>query len=124
LTCPKCGVEVERTSAESAAERALSALVGRRLLVLAPVEVQHEEHYVGVRESLVRDGYRRVHLADQVRDLDEVRPSEVVNKKRRKQVHTLDVVIDRVVARPSERSRLVEALEAAFARGSGRASLV
>jgi len=122
--CANCGVEVVRTSAESAAERALQSFAGRRVLVTGAVEIEHEEQYLGVREELVRDGYRRVRVADAVRDLDDVRPSELLGSGRKKRRASLEVVVDRLVLRAGERSRLVEALEVAFVRGGGRACVV
>ena len=141
ITCPECGHEVVRTSAESAVEQALTAFDQRRAMVVYTQEVAHEEDFLGVREGLVRDGYRRIRTSDGVRDLDQVRPSDLlgvapsapltgVKKKKsaqvepRKQPASFDVIVDRVTLRASERSRLVEAMEVAFLRGHGRASLI
>ncbi|MDB4976146.1 MAG: Excinuclease subunit [Myxococcaceae bacterium] len=138
ITCTQCGAEVVRTSAESAVEQALSQLAERRVLVVYALEVEHEEAFLGVREGLVQDGYRRIRVGDAVRDLDDVRPSDlfgspaaiVSTKKAAKKKlpaassQRFDVIVDRLTVRPSERSRLVEALEVALARGRGRAALV
>ncbi|MDB4985805.1 MAG: Excinuclease subunit [Myxococcaceae bacterium] len=136
IVCTACGAEVVRTSAESAAEQALRQLAGRRVMVVYALEVEHEEAFLGVREALVQDGYRRIRVADAVRDLDEVRPSDLFAAQPQTKKRTaarnkamgsrssFDVIVDRLSVRESEQSRLVEALEVAFKRGHGRASLV
>ena len=124
-TCARCGGEVVRTSAESAAARVLATFAGRRALVTVAQALQHEEHFLGVRDQLVREGYRRVRVAEVVRDLDEVRPSDLFGAPRRRtKGTTLEVIIDRLSVREEERSRLVEAIEVAFVRGEGQLALV
>ncbi len=119
LHCPTCQSVVSRDAPTRAAQTVMSELPGQKLLVTYPVAVADAEHFVGVRETLVRDGYRRVRVDGEVRDLDEVRPSDVT-KGRSSVVH---VVADRTVARSQDRARLVEAIEVAMRRGGGRASV-
>ena len=119
LHCPSCGQLVHRDAPTRAAQSVMSELPGEKLLVTYPVAVADREHFIGVREGLLRDGYRRVRVAGEVRDLDQVRPSDVTNGR---STH-IDVVADRTVARPRDHARLVEALEDAMRRGSGRATV-
>jgi len=119
LECPACGASVHRDAPTRAAQSVLEELGGRKLLVTYPVAVADPEHFLGVRESLLREGYRRVRVGGAVRDLDEVRPSEVTNGR----ATTLQVVADRTVAKTRDRARLVEAIEMAMRRGEGRASV-
>ncbi|MET0344073.1 MAG: excinuclease ABC subunit UvrA [Polyangiales bacterium] len=124
--CPRCDCDVSRTSPESAAAEVQTRFGGRRAQVVYALALSHEEHFLGVREALVRDGYRRVRVGDAVRDLDEVRPSDVLPKARAKKAQRVpfEVVVDRLSVRDEERSRLVEAIEVAFARGHGRAAVI
>ena len=119
LYCPGCGELVHRDAPTRAAQSVMSELAGEKLLVTYPVAVADKEHFIGVREGLLRDGYRRVRVKGKVRDLDEVPPSDVTNGR---STH-LDVVADRTVARPRDQARLVEALEDAMRRGAGRATV-
>ncbi|MFZ1864817.1 MAG: excinuclease ABC subunit UvrA [Polyangiales bacterium] len=119
LHCPSCGQLVHRDAPTRAAQSVMTELTGKKLVVTYPVAVADTEHFLGVREDLLRHGYRRVRVQGQVRDLDEVRPSEVTNGR---STH-LDVVADRTMARPSDHARLVEALEDAMRRGAGHASV-
>ena len=119
LYCPGCGELVHRDAPTRAAQSVMNELAGEKLLVTYPVAVADKEHFIGVREGLLREGYRRVRVKGKVRDLDEVPPSDVTNGR---STH-LDVVADRTVARPRDQARLVEALEDAMRRGAGRATV-
>ena len=119
LHCPSCGHLVHRDAPTRAADTVLEQLPGERVLVTYPVAVADPEHFLGVREGLLRDGYRRVRLNEEVRDLDEIRPSDVTNGRSSR----LHVIADRTVARPKEQGRLVEALETAMRLGAGHATV-
>jgi excinuclease ABC subunit A len=160
LQCRQCGRVVERDAPTTAAARVLREAAGAKLVVTYPVRVSDAQQFLGVRETLLADGYRRVRIDGEVRDLDAVRPSDVlgearvaaeslVTAKKAKRASTakavkpksakkspkaspgaapvtvpLEVVADRTLARESDRARLVEALESAMSRGSGRADVV
>lgn len=119
LYCPGCEEIVHRDAPTRAAETVVDELRGQKLLVTYPVAVTDAEHFLGVRESLLQDGYRRVRVGTEVLDLDEVKPSQVTNGRST----TLHVVADRTVAKERDRARLVEAIETAMRRGMGRASV-
>ncbi len=159
LHCAKCGRTVERDAPSDAATRVLREAAGAKLVVTYPVAVSDAQQFLGVREALLADGYRRVRVGGEVRDLDEVRPSDVLGEpvasadvgaakkakrasaskaakpktkeksaksasKEAPQTVPLEVVADRTIAREGDRARLVEALESAMLRGSGRADVV
>ncbi len=122
LICPGCGEPVLRHDPVTGAEATLARFLGQRISVGYRLEIADAETFLGVREALVQDGYRRVRTADGVRDLDEVRPGDVVAKKStRGGAASMEVIVDRAVARAEDRSRLTEALEVALHRGAGRA---
>ncbi|HEX4354113.1 MAG TPA: excinuclease ABC subunit A, partial [Polyangiales bacterium] len=140
LHCIQCGALVHSHSPETAYRDILNTLPGERLVVTYPLPVRDAEHFLGVRDSLLRDGYRRLWHQGQLRDLDELRPSDLLgaeavapkskSKSKRKKLPLtaaepidLHVVTDRSQASTGERSRLIEALEAAFDRGAGRAAV-
>jgi excinuclease ABC subunit A len=143
--CEVCGERVARVSAESAADEVLEKYAGQRILVCYRAPFRGAEEFLGVRDALVADGYRRVRVAGEQRDLDQVRPSDVAaelpakkpaasarkTKKRAplaeqtsEPAQGIDVIVDRTRAEPSERARLVEALERAMQRGAGTAQVI
>ncbi len=116
--CPSCGVEAVETSPHAAAARVAESLAGQRAWITYPLTVEDSEQYLELRETLAKDGYRRLVVAGAVREIDEVRPSEATAPGVR-----VEVVVDRVTVGPREAGRLQEAIEAAWLRGSGRAQL-
>ncbi len=117
-TCPDCGKPAVATSARGAAERTFDDLGERRTIVSYRARVDSPESYLELRENLAKDGYRRLLVDDVVRDLDDVKPSEVARRDAR-----LEVVVDRLVLRASEKKRLQQAIEIAWERGAGRAEI-
>jgi excinuclease ABC subunit A len=115
LHCPGCGRPVKPDAPEGAATELGAAAPDARVVVTYGVPVKDAEQFVGVREALVADGWRRVRVAGAIRELDEVRPSDVDAR--------LDVVADRTTTRGSDRGRLVEALETAMRHGDGGADV-
>ena len=117
-TCPDCHVPAVARTATEAARSVADAWSGTRCIVTYPVRVEDSDAFLELRESLARDGYRRLVLSGTVRDIDEVRPSEATAPDVR-----LEVVVDRVGVGKKEMRRLQQAIEAAWQRGAGRAEL-
>jgi excinuclease ABC subunit A len=116
ITCDGCGREVRRGTVHRATDDVLARAAdkpdGARVVVTWRVPTGDPERYLGVRERLLEEGYRRVYMDNTTRDLDEVPPSDAVRHG------GLDVVVDRLVAKDSERTRVAEALATAMSRGA------
>jgi len=113
--CPDCGVLARRTDADVAARRVLEQKRGSRAVVTYALRVDGAEAFLDVREGLLKEGYRRVLVGGEARDLDELAPSAVTKDGR----GTLHVVVDRLKLDPKDRPRLVAAVESAWG-GAGR----
>ncbi len=116
--CPDCGVEAVDVSPHEAATRIAKAHAGSRALVTYRVRVDDAEQFLELRETLAKDGYRRLLVAGDLKELDALRPSEASAPGTR-----LEVVVDRVRVDAGGAQRLQEAIEAAWVRGSGQAEL-
>ena len=97
---------------------------GTRLMILAPVIEDRKGEYLAVFDEIRRQGFVRVRVDGEVRDLDETITLEK-NKK-----HTIEVVVDRVIVRHDEgseldenpdRVRIIDSLETALRIGNGQA---
>lgn len=111
--CPRCGQPVERQSADQIVERLLELGEGTRLEVRAPVVRGRKGEFRELFEDLRRRGYVRVRIDGELVELERV-PALA-----RRQNHTIAVVVDRLVVRPSDRARLTEAVEAALGLTDG-----
>ncbi len=116
--CPECGRAAIASSASDSAVRALAELPDRRAVVSYPVRLGSAEAYLELRETLVKEGYRRLVIGGAVRDIDDVRPSEAGRPD-----VAVEVVVDRLALRKGESRRLQQAIETAWERGAGRAEL-
>jgi excinuclease ABC subunit A len=112
--CPECDAVLEAQPRDQIVERILSARADERVLVLAPlVHAQKGEHR-DLFSDLVRQGFTRARVDGRIVRVEDPPPLEKQFK------HTIDVVIDRIVANAAGRSRLAEAVELALRTGGGQ----
>ena len=113
--CPECGRVIERQTTDQVADKVLAHAQGRRALVLAPVVLGRKGEFTKLFEDLSHEGFSRVRIDGEVRDLggDEIK----LDKKFK---HTIEVVVDRVVVRENSLGRIAEAVETATRIASGR----
>ncbi len=124
--CPKCGRPITRQSPQQMAAQVLAQPDGTRLMVLGPVIRDRKGEHQGVLEEIRRQGFVRVRVDGEVRDIDE--KVELAKYKK----HTIEVVVDRLVIRHEEgvdpaehpdRVRLIESLETALRIANGIATV-
>jgi excinuclease ABC subunit A len=117
--CPKDGGRIQRKSLDDCLERVFAEPEGSRLMIVAP--------YMKAKSSVLRNelphlkqkGYLRVRVDGEIRELEDanVLPGGAAE-------HQLDLVIDRLVLRTDQRSRLADSLELAFREAGNRAEVM
>ncbi len=112
--CPSCGRIVTRQTVQQMVDAVLALPEGTRFLLLAPVVRDQRGEHRQVLDDARRSGYARVRIDGTVYRLDEALPSLAKSKR-----HTLEVVVDRLVVRGNQGSRLADSLETALELGSG-----
>ncbi len=112
--CHECGGPVEAGTPDTIVREILRAEEGRRFLLLAPLIRNRKGEHKDVFDAARAQGFVRVRVDGEVRDLND----EIVLKKTFK--HDIEVVVDRLAARPDSRSRLQDSVEAALHVGQGR----
>lgn len=117
--CPVCGREITSQNIDSIIESIQTHGEGTRLTVFAPVIRGRKGEHKAVLDRLRRDGYTRVRVDGVMSRLDE---GDIVLAKNNK--HSIDIVIDRIVLRSDNRSRIAEALELAIKEGEGICSVL
>ena len=91
--CPHDGLPLERQSATQMVDAILSLPDGTRLLLLAPLVRDQKGEHVQVFENARKQGFVRVRVDGQVRELDEEFDLE------QRKPHTIEAVVDRLVVR-------------------------
>ncbi|MEX5216697.1 MAG: excinuclease ABC subunit UvrA [Nitrospira sp.] len=111
--CPDCGAEARGYHPASVADELLSKFSGARAMILFPLQDLGPGHDRALIESLLTRGFTRVKCGEQLVDLH----AETTLPHHREQ--GLQVVLDRLILREDNRSRLIEAIETAFQEGHG-----
>ena len=112
--CPKHGIEITSQTIEQMVDRLMEYPERTKIQLLAPVIEGKKGTHVKLLEDLKKQGYVRIRLDGELRDLDD--HIEIDKNKK----HTIEVVIDRVVIKEGVESRLSDSLEAALRLADGR----
>jgi len=113
MHCPECSTPVGAQSVDTTVARLLEHEPGTRLLLLAPVELRVGQSPEAFFAGLLAAGYARVRIDGTTHPLAE---KPTLDRKRKNKI---EIVVDRVTATPTERSRLAQSVEAAFDAGAG-----
>ncbi len=87
---------------------------GTRLMVLAPIVREKKGTYKDTFAKLQKDGYVRVRVDGEIHLLED----DIVLEKNQR--HSIDVVVDRIVKREENRSRVHDSMETALNLADGR----
>jgi excinuclease ABC subunit A len=116
--CPNDGSPIERQSASQITELVLAWPEGTKIEILAPLVRGRKGEFRDVFEAARKRGFVRVRVDGETHDLS------AVPKLNRRQNHTIAVVVDRLVLRRSDRSRLADSIETALKAGDGLVEVV
>lgn len=117
--CPICGRRIAGQPVDSIVDQILAHDEGTRITVLAPVVRGRKGEHKNVLARIRRDGYTRVRIDGEMLRLDE---EEIALEKNNK--HTIEIVVDRIVLRGENRSRISEAIELAVREGEGMTNVL
>ena len=111
--CPSCGKPITQQSVDQMVDAILTQPEGTKLLIMAQLVRGKKGEHRKILDQIRRDGYVRVRIDGEVRDLGE----EIALEKQKK--HTIEIVVDRLVVRAGMESRLTDSLETALRAGGG-----
>jgi excinuclease ABC subunit A len=111
--CPVCGEPVMRQTPQQIVDRLLELPEGTRFQVLAPVVRARKGEYADLFRELQAKGFSRARVDGQVVTLTE--PPALEKKLK----HSIDVVVDRLVAKPGSKRRLTDSVETALGLAAG-----
>ncbi len=116
--CPVCGREVRRQTVEQMADHVEKLPKGMRVMVLGPVVKGRKGEYRSLIDDVRKSGFVRVRVDGSLYEIGEKIPMDK-NKK-----HDIQVVVDRIVVGPEQRTRLVDSVETAARLGGGSVIVV
>ncbi len=111
--CPNCGKPIAQQSVDQMVDAIMTQPEGTKLLIMAQLVRGKKGEHRKILDQIRRDGYVRVRIDGELRDLGE----EIILEKQKK--HTIEIVVDRLVVRAGMESRLTDSLETALRAGGG-----
>ncbi len=117
--CPKDGGLIERRSMDDCLTRVFAEPEGSRLMILAPWMTAKPAMLREELPRLQQRGFQRVRLNGEICRLDD---HDIIDSKAKE--IAVDIVVDRIVLRDDQRSRLADSLELAFSEGDDRAVIL
>lgn len=112
--CPNHGIEITSQTIEQMVDRLVTYPERTKMQLLAPMVSGRKGTHVKLLEDLKKQGFVRVRIDGELRDLDDAIELDK-NKK-----HSIEVVIDRVVMKEGVAARLSDSLETALRLADGR----
>ncbi len=113
--CPNHNIPISSQSIEEMTTQIMNEENGTKLIIMSPVAYGEKGTFKDLLNNLRKDGYVRVKIDGEVKDL-----SEDINLEKNKK-HNILVVIDRVIKKDEARGRIYEALELACKLSKGKA---
>ncbi len=111
--CHSCGRPIASQSVQQIVDTVSELPEGTRLQVLAPIVRGRKGIYKKELREAARQGFVRARVDGAIRDLGE----EIDLDKQKK--HTIEIVVDRLVAKDGLRGRLTDSVETALAAADG-----
>ena len=112
--CPTHKKPIKSQSVEEMTNKVLTYEEGTKIEILSPIVHGEKGTHKDLFDKLRKDGYSRVRVNGEVKDLTE----EITLEKNKKD--NIEVVVDRIVVRDSERSRIFESIENATKMSDGK----
>ena len=115
--CPNHHIPIKSQSIEEMTNKVMSMASGTKLEILAPIVHGEKGTHKELLDDLRKEGYARVRVNGNTLSLDE----DITLEKNKKD--NIDVVVDRVVVKESERSRIFESIETSTHLADGKVLL-
>ena len=113
---PLTGRPLNRQTPQQIVDQILSYEPGTRIVVLAPLIENQAGEFRDVIEKTKREGFIRARIDGQIAEFDRPEPIRLKKKER----HTIEAVVDRLVVRDGLRVRLTDSIETALKWGRNR----
>ncbi|KXG75262.1 excinuclease ABC subunit UvrA [Thermotalea metallivorans] len=111
--CPICGREITQQTIDQIVDKVMALEERTKIQVLAPMIRGRKGEHAKVLENIKKDGYVRVRIDGEIREIHE----EIQLEKNKK--HTIEVVVDRVIIKEGIEKRLTDSIETALSLSEG-----
>ena len=115
--CPKCGKPITKQTPQNIVDQILALAPETRFQVLAPMIRARKGEFADLFRDLLAQGYSRARVDGTTIQLSEP------PKLKKQEKHTIEVVIDRLTAKPDSKQRLTDSIETALRLANGLVTL-
>ena len=105
IECYQCQRVLEAQTIQEIVDKILTLPEKTKIMVMSPLVRGKKGEYKSLFQKLKKEGYAKVHVNEQVYDLDD----EIILDKQKK--HNIEVIVDRLIVQPSIRKRLTDSIE-------------
>jgi len=103
--CPQCRRLINPQTIDQIVDQVLSLPEGTKIQILAPLIAGRKGEYQALFQDLRKEGFVRIRLDSEVVELED----DIALDKNKK--HTIELVIDRLIVKPTIQSRLADSLQ-------------
>ena len=118
MHCPKCHKVIQSQTIDEIVDAVMSLGDGAKLQILGPVLREKKGTHAKVFENAKKNGFVRVRVNGEIRDLYE----DITLEKNLR--HTIEIVVDRIVLKDGIMTRVADSLQTALEIGGGIAVVV
>ena len=115
--CHLCGKKITQMTPQDIINEVLKLPIGSKIIIFAPLVKEKKGEFQDLIEKLRKEGIIRAYINGTIVRLDE----EIELKKTKK--HTIKAVIDRVIIKEENKSRIAEAVEKALNKSFGEVEI-
>jgi excinuclease ABC subunit A len=115
--CPNCGKSITKQTPQNIVDQILELPAETKFQVLAPVIRARKGEFVDLFKDLLAQGYSRARVDGNTVVLSEA------PKLKKQEKHTIEVVVDRLTAKPDSKQRLTDSIETALKLANGLVTL-
>ncbi len=111
--CPECGRRISRQSVDQIVDQVMNMPPNSRIKILSPVIKAKKGEHRQIIEDIRKKGFVRLRVDGQMIEVeDEIDLA-------RYQIHSIDVVVDRLIVKPEAKSRISSSVETALQLSNG-----
>jgi len=111
--CHQCGKPIKRQTSSEIIERIMANNAGKKIYILSPVVRGKKGTYQALFARLFKEGFARVRVDGKVFDLEE----EI--KLDKYKIHTVEIVVDRIIVNGQQKERIADSVETALKYSRG-----
>ncbi|MDI1495575.1 MAG: Excinuclease ABC subunit A [Cenarchaeum symbiont of Oopsacas minuta] len=119
MYCPKCGRKISSQSADAICLSILREYTSKEITILAPVIKHKKGTHEKIFEKMRQDGYAKVRINGSITNLN-----SKLDPLNRQKWHNIEIVIDVIQVKNTEKPRLFEGIQAALSASNGYVTIL